>query len=159
MRIDARARSREEVRFQGDPPEGQLAGVAAACDLLGDRWTLPVIAALLDGPLRYTEIQEQLPALAPNILTARLRKLERDGLLVATRYSARPARFDYRLTPDGAALGGAIQLLGAWASTRAAPSAAPTHSACGGALEMRWWCPACGLPAPPPNEEEEPILA
>lgn len=141
-----------------DEPEGQLAALASACELLGDRWSLPIIAALLDGPLRYTEIQEQLPALAPNILTARLRKLERDGLLVATRYSSRPARFDYRLTPDGAALGGAIQLLGAWASTREAPSAGPTHSVCGSPLEMRWWCPACGLPAPP-RSEEEPMLA
>jgi DNA-binding HxlR family transcriptional regulator len=161
---DAAARSREQAptREQAwlgeEAPAGQIAAVAAACELLGDRWSLPIVAALLDGPLRYTEIQEQLPALAPNILTARLRKLERDGLLVATRYSSRPARFDYRLTPDGAALGGAVQLLGAWASARAAPSAVPAHAACGSALEMRWWCPACGLPAPPPGEEQ-PILA
>jgi DNA-binding HxlR family transcriptional regulator len=141
-----------------EAPGGQSEALAAACQLLGDRWSLPIVAALLDGPLRYTEIQEQLPALAPNILTARLRKLEREGLLVAARYSSRPARFDYRLTPDGAALGGAVQLLGAWASARATPSDAPSHSVCGSPLEMRWWCPACGLPALP-TSEEDPILA
>jgi DNA-binding HxlR family transcriptional regulator len=154
----ADAVTRTESRTPEEAPQGQIAAVAAASELLGDRWSLPIIAALLEGPLRYTEIQEQLPALAPNILTARLRKLERDGLLVATRYSARPARFDYRLTPDGVALGGAIELLGAWASAREAPSGAPTHSVCGSPLEMRWWCPACGVPAPPRNEEE-PIFA
>src|SRR4029077_13956763 len=115
--------TRTHAHAHEDEPEGQLAALASACDLLGDRWSLPIIAALLEGPLRYTEIQEYLPALAPNILTARLRTLERDGLLVATRYSSRPARFDYRLTPDGTALAGAIQLLGAWASAREAPSA------------------------------------
>ena len=140
-----------------DSPEGQIAAVAAACEVLGDRWSLPIIAALLEGPLRYTEIQERVPGLAPNILTARLRKLERDGLLVATRYSSRPARFDYRLAPDGAALGGAIQQLSAWGAARADPGMTPTHGECGSVLEMRWWCPACGLAVSP--AAEQPILA
>jgi len=135
------------------PPGGRLAELAAACELLGDRWSLPIVASLLEGPLRYTEIQERLPALAPNILSARLRKLEQDGLLVATRYSIRPARFDYRLTTDGDALAAPIQLLSAWAAERAEPEAGPAHAACGSALEMRWWCPSCGIPVPASGEE------
>ena len=118
---------------------------------------MPIVAALLDGPLRYTEIQERLPALAPNILSARLRKLERDGLLVAAQYSARPARFHYRLTADGAALAVPIELLSAWAAARLEPGAAPTHEPCGSTLEARWWCPSCGVPAAPGGEE--PMLA
>ncbi|HEX4564804.1 MAG TPA: helix-turn-helix domain-containing protein [Solirubrobacteraceae bacterium] len=135
----------------------QLEGLAAACGLVGDRWSLPIVAALLDGPLRYTEIQERVPGLAPNILTTRLRKLEQEHLLVATQYSARPPRFEYRLTPDGAALGGAIALLSAWSAARADPGTAPRHDECGSALELRWWCPACGLPVSP--GAEQPILA
>jgi DNA-binding HxlR family transcriptional regulator len=134
-------------------PEDQLTELATACEVLGDRWSLPIIASLLEGPLRYTEIQERLPGLAPNILSARLRKLEQDRLLVATRYSSRPARFDYRLTPDGVALAAAIQLLSAWGAARAEPGAGPTHAACGSALEMRWFCPSCGIPVPPGGEE------
>ena len=137
-------------------PDDDLAELAAACDVLGDRWSLPIVASLLEGPLRYTEIQERLPALAPNILSARLRKLEQDGLLVATRYSSRPARFDYRLTRDGAALAAAIQVLSAWAAARAEPGAGPTHAACGSALEMRWWCPSCGVPVS--LSEEQPLF-
>src|SRR5437588_11296410 len=133
------------------------AGLAEACERLGDRWSLPIVATLLDGPLRYGEIQDRLPALAPNILSARLRKLERDGVLLAARYSARPARFDYRLTADGAALGGTIELLGAWAAARNDPAVAPMHEACGSALELRWWCPTCA--APVDGRSEEPILA
>ncbi len=142
-----------------DPPAdgGELTRLAAACEVLGDRWSLPIVAALLDGPLRYTEIQERLPALAPNILSARLRKLERDGLLVASRYSARPARFDYRLTADGVALEDPIQLLSVWAAARADPGAVPTHELCGSALEARWWCPSCGMPVA--LADEEPMLA
>jgi len=138
--------------------DDQRAGLVAACEAVGDRWSLPIIASLVEGPLRYTEIQERVPALAPNILSARLRKLEQDGLLVATRYSSRPARFDYRLTADGAALAAPIQLLSAWAAARADPGSGPTHATCGSALEMRWWCPLCGMAAAP-GEEEDPILA
>lgn len=137
---------------------GALADLVSACDVLGDRWSLPVVATLLEGPLRYSEIQEQLPALAPNILTARLRRLEQAGLLVATQYSRRPPRYDYRLSADGASLAAVIALLSAWTASRAEPPAAPTHDVCGSALEMRWWCPACAL-AVSDALGEEAILA
>jgi DNA-binding HxlR family transcriptional regulator len=141
----------------GSREREDVSALAAACDVLGDRWSLPIVAALLHGPLRYTELQEALPAIAPNILTARLRKLEEEGLVVPFRYSARPPRFDYRLTPDGAALADAIRLLSAWADRRAGGADAPVHDACGTELEIRWWCPTCEVPAEP--VEDGPILA
>src|ERR1700745_1200185 len=75
--------------------------LATAFDVLGDPGSLPIVAALLDGPLRYTEIQERLPALAPNILTARLRKLEQEGLGLAPPYSPPPPRHAHRPTAHG----------------------------------------------------------
>src|SRR5262249_5460249 len=125
-----------------NPPEGEdLSAVTAACEILGDRWSLPLVAALLAGPLRYGELQDRLPAIAPNILPARLRKLEEAGLVVSLRYSARPPRFEYLLSPDGAALADAVRALGAWAGRREGAGHAPRHAACGTELEVRWWCP------------------
>ena len=126
-----------------------LAALSAACDVLGDRWSLPVVAALLDAPLRYGELQDRLPAIAPNILSARLRKLEAEGLVVSSRYSGRPPRFEYRVTPDGSALADAVRLLVAWARQRAGADHVPTHDACGTALEVRSWCPTCAIPVSP----------
>jgi DNA-binding HxlR family transcriptional regulator len=126
-----------------------LAALSAACDVLGDRWSLPVVAALLDAPLRYGELQDRLPGIAPNILSARLRKLEAEGLVVSSRYSERPPRFEYRVTPDGNALADAVRLLVAWAGQREGADRAPVHDACGSALEVRWWCPTCGVPTAP----------
>jgi len=122
-----------------------LAALSAACAVLGDRWSLPIVAALLDGPLRYGELQGRLPAIAPNILTARLRSLAADGLVVAARYSDRPPRFEYRLTGDGSALADAVRLLAGWAAARADPplDEPPLHAGCGTPLEVRWWCPTC----------------
>jgi DNA-binding HxlR family transcriptional regulator len=134
-----------------------LSALAAACDILGDRWSLPIVATLLDGPLRYTELQKRLPAIAPNILTARLRKLEQEGLVLSSRYSARPPRFDYRVTPDGAALGDPIRLLAVWAGLRMETAHAAVHDICGTPLEVRWWCPTCAVSAAP--TDEAPILA
>jgi DNA-binding HxlR family transcriptional regulator len=124
---------------------------------LGDRWSVPVVAALLEGPLRYGEIQDRMPAIAPNILSARLRTLEREGLVVSSRYSAGPPRFEYRLTPDGGALADAIRLLAVWGGTREGADddeapARPVHEICGSALEIRWWCPTCDAAAAPAGD-------
>ena len=50
---------------------------------VGDRWTLLVVQALLGGPRRFGELAAALPAITPNILVARLRKLEKDRLVVS----------------------------------------------------------------------------
>jgi DNA-binding HxlR family transcriptional regulator len=117
-----------------------------AAAVVGDRWSLPIVGALLAGPRRYTEIRDRLPGIAPNILTARLRSLEEEGLVSAERYSERPPRYEYRLTGDGEGLADASRLLAAWANHRAGGEAEQAvHDACGTPLELRWWCPTCAM--------------
>jgi DNA-binding HxlR family transcriptional regulator len=128
-----------------------LHAVTEALATLGDRWSLAVIAALLDGPLRFGELQERLGAIASNILSARLRALESGGLLVAVPYSDRPARFEYRLTTDGERLVDPIRLLAEWATARGGRG--PVHAVCGTPLEVRWWCPTCAEIAEPSEDE------
>jgi DNA-binding HxlR family transcriptional regulator len=83
---------------------------------LGDRWVLLILGALRDGPRRFGQLQSALPGLAPNILSRRLARLERDGLVTANRYSHRPTRYEYDLTPTGRASAGVLDALVAWAS-------------------------------------------
>ena len=114
-----------------------------ALERIGERWTLLIVDALLDGPRRFNELQQALPGIAPNILSRRLRHLEREALLLARPYSERPPRFDYELTTAGSELAGALRLLADWGS-RGAPDAEPlTHARCGTPLQARWWCPTC----------------
>src|SRR4051812_27008125 len=80
--------------------------LAAALERVGDRWTLLVIEALLAGPMRFGDVQAELAGIAPNILTQRLRHLEREALVVSRPYSERPPRFVYELTSAGAELAG-----------------------------------------------------
>lgn len=117
--------------------------LAAALERVGDRWSLLVIGALLDGPRRFGELHEALPGVATNVLAGRLRELERHGLVVAEPYSERPLRVEYRATARAAELAGALRLLAAWGSGDEGAAEAPAHQVCGTPLEVRHWCPTC----------------
>jgi DNA-binding HxlR family transcriptional regulator len=117
--------------------------LADALTRIGDRWTLLVIAALLDGPRRFGDLQAEVGGIAPNVLTQRLRQLERNALVVARAYSERPPRFVYELTEAGQELAGALRLLAGWGARNAGEAIAPRHSVCGTPMEARWWCPTC----------------
>jgi DNA-binding HxlR family transcriptional regulator len=117
--------------------------LATALEVLGDRWTLQVIASMLNGPKRFGELSASLDGIAPNVLTARLRQLERDGLVIATPYSRRPVRLAYALTDAGRELDDAIALLAWWAARQSGETEGPVHQACGSALETRLYCPTC----------------
>src|SRR5918912_3557093 len=88
--------------------------LADAVARVGDRWTLLAVAALLDGPRRFNELQEALDGIAPNILSARLKALAEHALVVQRPYSQRPPRFVYELTASGRELAGALRLLADW---------------------------------------------
>ncbi len=122
-------------------------GLVHALSLIGDRWALQVVAGLLDGPKRFGELADTLTGIAPNVLTSRLRQLERDGLVVATPYSRRPVRLAYALSDTGRELGGAIALLSAWGARQTGEAEGPVHEACGTPLETHLYCPTCERPA------------
>jgi DNA-binding HxlR family transcriptional regulator len=125
--------------------------LAAALAAVGDRWTLLVIEALLDGPKRFGDLQAALPGIAPNVLTQRLRGLEERALVVAAAYSERPPRFVYELTASARELAGALRLLADWGARRTGAAEGLEHDVCGTTLEARWWCPTCGVPVEDPE--------
>lgn len=129
-------------------PSGPLAApsaLAAALDRVGDRWSLLIVAALLEAPARFGELGDAVPGIAPNILADRLRRLERDGIVRATPYSRRPLRMDYALTPDGRELAGALRLLADWGARRGGVGEPIRHDLCGTPLEAAWRCPTCDV--------------
>lgn len=138
-------------------PGGEAAG-ASSLDLamaqVGDRWTLQVVEALLDGQRRFSELTDTISGLATNVLSARLRRLEGAGLVVAIPYSHRPPRHSYRLTQAGRDLAGAVLLLSRWGSRQAGgEEGGPRHLACGTPLEARWYCPTCTTTTDEPGAE------
>ena len=133
-------------------PDPHLADALAR---VGDRWTLLLVAALLEGARRFGELADDVPGIAPTVLTQRLRHLEQQGLVVATPYSQRPVRFSYDLTASGRDLAGAVALLASWgARHEGTAGAAAVHLTCGTALETRLWCPTCDRLVDPEEPDE-----
>jgi DNA-binding HxlR family transcriptional regulator len=88
--------------------------VAKALDVIGERWTLLLVHQLMDGPLRFTDLEDRLDGIGTNILSARLKKLEADGVLVKKRLKPPFASTVYELTDAGRALRVVIQDLARW---------------------------------------------
>jgi DNA-binding HxlR family transcriptional regulator len=109
--------------------------LAQALARVGDRWTLQIVAELLDGPARFGELAERIDGLAPNTLTQRLRHLEEEALLTTTPYSQRPVRVVYELTEEGQGLASALRLLEAWGARRSDSNDLDDAT-----------CPLCGAP-------------
>lgn len=108
-------------------PYDDPCGIARALRMIGERWTLLVIRELVFGPKRFTDLSRGLPAMSQNVLSQRLRELQRTGL-VRQRKLGPPASIRvYELTELGAELKPVLISIGRWGS-RIPLDAAPTAS-------------------------------
>jgi DNA-binding HxlR family transcriptional regulator len=92
---------------------GQYCPVSKAAEVLGERWTLLIVRDLMLGAHRFTDLHRGLPGLSRSLLAARLRELERAGLVERRVDAGRPG---YWLTPLGEDLQPALMALGEWAT-------------------------------------------
>ncbi len=102
-------------------------------NIFGDKWTLPIMVALSDGPMRRSEIHttvnsygvgEQWPAgatvLHDSILTRCLRKMMAEGLISREEsVGSFPPRVFYSLGPEGQEFLDLARELTAWSSRNA----------------------------------------
>jgi DNA-binding HxlR family transcriptional regulator/putative sterol carrier protein len=110
----------------------QYCALARTLDVAGDRWTLLVIRELVPGPRRFTDLIEGLPGISRNLLTERLRALEREGVVARQELPPPVARQVYALTDDGRDLAEAMAPLIAW-GVRRLGEREPTES-----FQPRW---------------------
>jgi DNA-binding HxlR family transcriptional regulator len=88
--------------------------VVQMMQLVGDRWSLLIIRAAVDGHHRFGQLQRHL-GIARTVLSARLDSLVEHGLLRRQRYHRDPDWFEYRPTKAALALYPAITFLMRWA--------------------------------------------
>jgi len=84
---------------------------------ISDKWVPLVLAALSDGPQRYSQLSRTIAGVSQKMLTQTLRSLERDGLLTRTITPTVPVTVSYELTDLGRSLQEVIGGLKAWAET------------------------------------------
>jgi DNA-binding HxlR family transcriptional regulator len=95
---------------------GDRCGIARALDLVGERWALLVVRELLLGPKRFTDLRTGLPHVSPDVLSQRLRELERDGIVQRRTLGPPAGSRVYELTDRGMELEPVVLALGRWGS-------------------------------------------
>ncbi|WP_055588982.1 winged helix-turn-helix transcriptional regulator [Peterkaempfera griseoplana] len=92
-------------------------GITRVFQLLGKRWTGPIVAVLVEQPAYFADLRRAVPGISERMLSDRLTELGAAGLLVREVDEGPPLRVCYRLTQAGAALEPALRELGKWAET------------------------------------------
>lgn len=89
--------------------------LSGAVEVLGKRWTLLIVALLLQRSARFCELSRALPELSERVMSARLRELAEAGVVSRRVDPGPPIVATYRLTAHGARLRPVIEALGVWA--------------------------------------------
>jgi DNA-binding HxlR family transcriptional regulator len=97
------------------PSEAELSSFRRAVHTIVGKWKIDILWSLLSGPQRFGELRRAMPGITQHMLTAQLRALEADGLVVRTAYAEIPPRVDYALTPKAMALEPVFLALVDWA--------------------------------------------
>jgi DNA-binding HxlR family transcriptional regulator len=85
---------------------------------IGDRWSILVLLTLEPAlhPMRFKEIQQEIPDISQKMLTRTLRSLEADGLVKRYAYAEVPPRVEYELTERARTLTPLLNNLVEWAT-------------------------------------------
>ena len=107
---------------------GTGCAVEACLEVIGGKWKGVLIHHLMEhGVLRFNEIQRLKPELSPRILTAQLRELEKDGVVVRKVYPVVPPKVEYSLSPAGETLKPIIQAMQTWGDAYLVRTNAPVR--------------------------------
>jgi DNA-binding HxlR family transcriptional regulator len=99
----------------------ERSGLAAALDVVGERWTLLIVRELLRAPRRYGELLEALAGIGTNLLVNRLRDLEAAGVVARVLAPSPQSAVVYELTERGRALKPTVDALQAWGEANSDP--------------------------------------
>jgi DNA-binding HxlR family transcriptional regulator len=139
-----------KMKMKDNTTDQTLCPVARAETVVGDRWTVLILRELFMRCHRFDEIQAQTGA-TPQMIAARLKKLEKDGLVKRCVYNKRPPRYEYHLTEQGEAFFPVLLALRAWGETwRKSPKEGRavnyTHRSCGRPAGLGPVCESCSKP-------------
>lgn len=99
--------------MDGEKEKSTSCPVDRGLTLIGDRWSMLVLRDIERGFARYEQMRASM-GIAPNILSQRLSALADAGLIEKRRYSERPPRDEYLLTPAGRDFLPILAAIGAW---------------------------------------------
>lgn len=96
------------------------AAISQALSAIADKWTVPILVALQNQPMRFNELQRTLGEVTHRVLTTQLRKLESERLISRTVHSVNPPHVVYTLDHEGIQLLPVLNVLADWQTKRQA---------------------------------------
>jgi DNA-binding HxlR family transcriptional regulator len=97
-----------------EKPYGLFCPIAKACEVLGPRWTMPILAEMSCGTTRFNDLRGGMPRISPSLLSKRLREMEDLGLIERV-IDKGSGTVDYMRTPRAVELHPILVALGNWA--------------------------------------------
>lgn len=88
---------------------------AHALELIGQRWTYPVMRELMLGPQRFSDLLADINGITPAVLSTRLKEMLDNGLVVSAATTTRAAGRQYALSDWALSLAPVLRELGRWA--------------------------------------------
>lgn len=88
--------------------------VATTVELIGSKWKLLILKYLLNGTMRYNELRRELDGISQKVLTATLKSMVEDGIVVRTAYPEVPPRVEYSLSELGKKMRPLIDAMAVW---------------------------------------------
>lgn len=88
--------------------------VETTLTLINSKWAVLILRDLLPGKKRFGELRRSIGHVSQKVLTAQLREMETNGLVVRTVYAEVPPRVEYSLTPLGYSLKPILDAMWSW---------------------------------------------
>ena len=87
---------------------------ATAQSLISGKWATLILHYLMDGPIRFNELQRLMPKMTHATLSVQLKSLVENGLVERKQYEDIPPRVEYSLTEIGERFGPVLDALSTW---------------------------------------------
>ncbi|MDW5499643.1 helix-turn-helix domain-containing protein [Pseudomonas lundensis] len=114
-------RSTAEKNLAALPPAGEPCPMVGFVNLVAGKWAIPILyrLILIDGPIRFSELQRAVAPIAQKELTRQLRQFEQRGLVTRQVFPEVPPRVEYQITSLGKTLRPTLDSLANWMRTHA----------------------------------------
>lgn len=96
------------------PLEPKVGCIAAAMQIIGNKWTALILRDLFEGSRRFCELERSVGNINPRTLSQRLDDLEAEGIITKESFAEVPPRTEYALTPKGYDLLPILRQMAAW---------------------------------------------
>jgi DNA-binding HxlR family transcriptional regulator len=91
-----------------------ILAVNEALNALIGKWKLPIIASLLYGSKRFSQMEKEISGITPRMLSKELKELEINGIVRRNVYDSMPVTVEYELTHSGKLLQEVLDAMIKW---------------------------------------------